>query len=90
MRFLYYFKECPTCRNHARNLVREAALQSAVEIDERYILALPDVWGEAVNTIGTPVPFLYDVETKSSLHIDPDDPDMGEKIKSFFENLRGE
>ena len=86
MNFVYYFKDCPTCQNHARNLVREAALHTNTHLDERYILALPDVWGKAVNTIGTPVPFLYNPATKASLHIDPDDPEMYNLIKSFFEN----
>ena len=84
MSFLYYFNDCPTCKNRNRNLVREVALHTESELDERYIFALPDVWGEAVKQIGAAVPFVYDTKTKLSLHVDVSCEDMREKLTNFF------
>ena len=80
----FYFKDCPNCKNAARNLVRECALQAGRKIDERYILALPDIWGEEANRIGEKLPFLYDDATGSALHVDAKNTNMAETIKKFL------
>ena len=84
MSFLYYFNDCPTCKNHNRNLVRDEALHNDVQVDERYILALPDIWGKAVEEIGVPTPFLYDTKTKQALHVDCNTPNMAEMVRQFL------
>lgn len=84
MSFLYYFNECPTCKNANRNLVREVALHTDVRLDERYIFALPDVWGEAVKRIGETIPFVYDTDTKRALNVNADRANMREELTNFF------
>lgn len=84
----FYFKNCPNCKNAERNLVRECALQAGRKIDERYILALPDIWGEEAAEIGETLPFLYDDASGSALHIDHNNPNMASTIKEFLTGSR--
>lgn len=80
----FYFKACPNCKNAERNLVRECGLHKNIRIDERYILALPDVWGEEAERIGEKLPFLYDDASGSALHIDAKVEDMREQVEKFI------
>lgn len=87
MSILYYFKDCPTCKNHNRNMVRQAALHNDVKIDERYIIALPDVWGEEAEYLaekGAVLPFLYNTDTSEILNVDHTSDDMADRIKDFI------
>lgn len=88
MSFLYYFKDCPTCKNHNRNLVRNCALQAGVQVDEHYVFALPDIWGKDVERLavdGAKVPFLYNTVTNTFLNVDYQQEDMANVIKAFFD-----
>lgn len=82
---ILYYNSCPNCKNAERNLVREVALQKQVEYDDRYIAALPDIWGKEVEEIGAKVPFIYNPNTGESLKLDADAKDMKKKVKAFFE-----
>lgn len=81
---ILYYNSCPNCKNAERNLVREVALQKQVEYDDRYIAALPDIWGEEVKQIGAKVPFIYNPETGESLSLDAEKEDMKQKVQAFF------
>ena len=88
MSFLYYFRECPTCKNYNRTLVKSSALQAKVTIDEHYVLALPDIWGKDVELLsaqGAKEPFLYDTETQTFLNVDYEKEGMADELKAFFE-----
>lgn len=78
----FYYKSCPNCKNYERNMVRECALRRRIKVDEKYVLALPDVWGEEVERLGGVLPFLYDGE--NILHVDHEQNDMQEKVEEFF------
>lgn len=82
---ILYYKSCPNCKNAERNLVREVALQKDMEYDDRYILALPDIWGEEVEKIGAAVPFLYCPEDGSYLELDAESEGMKKKVQEFFD-----
>lgn len=89
MSFLYYFRECPTCKNASRNLVKEVFLHHDIQLDERYVFVLPDLWEKEANdisrTTGAPLPFLYNPETKQALNVDADRVDMREEIEAFIQ-----
>lgn len=87
MSFLYYFRDCPTCKNENRNLVKSAALKARITLDERYILALPDVWGDEADHLsarGAKVPFLYCTDDRSFLNVDHGQEKMAEDIDDFL------
>lgn len=59
-------------------------------VDERYIVALPDVWGEDAKKLaeqGAELPFLYDDVSNTFLNVDSKDDraEMGEQIDAFFD-----
>lgn len=83
----FYYKDCPNCKNAARNLVRECGLQKNIKIDERYIFALPDVWGEEAERIGEPLPFLYNDDLGTTLHVDATLDNMREQVENFINTL---
>jgi hypothetical protein len=86
MKFLYYFRDCPTCKNHERNLVRECSLAvPEAEVIDRYILVLPEVWGEEASKIGAKLPFLYNVETGEALPVDHNVENMSDIIRDFLQ-----
>lgn len=89
MSFLYYFKDCPTCKNYNRNLVKSCALQIGnVRIDEHYVFALPDIWGKDVERLsekGAKVPFIYNTEMQTFLNVDYQEEGMADKIKDFLD-----
>lgn len=87
MGFLYYFRDCPTCKNYNRSLVKSCSLQADVPIDEHYILALPDIWGEDVKILsarGAKEPFLYNTETQAILNVNYEEEGMEERVKNFL------
>lgn len=81
---VFYFEECPTCKNQARNLVREVALQAQVKVDERYIYALPEVWKPLAASYGVPLPFIVNLDSKAVLPIVPDLDGMKDTLKAFL------
>lgn len=81
---ILYYKSCPNCKNYERNMVREVSLQGGWKYDDRFVQALPEIWGKEVDKIGTKLPFLYYPETGESLFIDHEDASIREKIKAFF------
>lgn len=93
MELIYYFDECPTCKNYDRNLVRQCALEVgeggkySISVDERYLKALPDVWGEEADYLadfGAKVPFLYNMDDRKFLNVDYQQEDMGKMIQNFM------
>ena len=86
MKFLYYFRDCPTCKNHERNLVRECSLAvPEAEVIDRYILVLPEVWGEEASKIGAKLPFLYNIETGEALSVNHKVKNMSDIIRDFLQ-----
>lgn len=81
----FYYRSCPNCKNAERNLVRECSLHKNIKVDERYILALPEVWGEEAERIGETLPFLYDDATGNTLHVDTTLDGMRELVEKFID-----
>lgn len=65
--------------------MREVALQKDMEYDDRYVLALPDIWGKDVEQIGAKMPFIYCPEDDTYLELDAEQEDMKKQIQDFFD-----
>lgn len=81
---ILYYKSCPNCKNKERNLVREVALHKELEYDDRYVLALPDIWGKEVEELGVSLPCLYNPKDGSTLELDAEKDGMRDKVDLFF------
>lgn len=85
--FILYYTSCPNCKNYERNMAREEALQARVELDDRFVAALPEIWGKEVEKIGAKVPFLYNSETGEVLELDHEAEGMRDRIRDFYKRV---
>lgn len=93
---IYYFATCPSCKNYARNLVREVGRNLSVKypqvsalVDERYVYALPSIWLAEAKKLHDKMPFLYDPQHEAVLEVDLSVPNMKEKVVDFIKNSLG-
>lgn len=82
--YAYYHNDCTTCKNYNLYLVEGVASKVGVEIDQRLTIALPDIWGVEAKEIGEKLPFLYNIATRQTLHIDHKKEGMKEEVEQFL------